>query len=207
MDNRLTSVLQEEIEGSPLPISIVLQKIQSELKAPKSQHNSFGNYNYRNCEDILEALKPMLAKYQASVVIRDSIEQIGDRFYIKATASLICECQEISVSAYAREAQEKKGMDVAQITGATSSYARKYALNGLFAIDDSKDPDATNTGNNGKITEEHLSILRNCLLEIEEPEDKLCKVLKVETLDVLPDNRFKEADEAIKARKAKKVSK
>ena len=120
-----------------------LMNIQSELKAPKGQRNSFGNYNYRSCEDILEAVKPLLAKHQAALTISDSIELIGTRFYVKATAKFIdvADGTEIENTAYAREEDSKKGMDAAQVTGAASSYARKYCLNGLFAIDDTKDAD------------------------------------------------------------------
>lgn len=120
-----------------------LLEIQTELKAPKSQYNSFGNYNYRNCEDILEALKPLLAKVKAAVVITDEIVNIAQRFYVKATVRLInVENEEvIETSAYAREPENKKGLDESQITGSTSSYARKYALNAMFAIDDTKDSD------------------------------------------------------------------
>ena len=120
-----------------------LMNIQSELKAPKGQRNSFGNYNYRSCEDILEAVKPLLAKHQAALTISDSIELIGTRFYVKATAKLVdvVDGTMIENTAYAREEDSKKGMDDSQLTGATSSYARKYCLNGLFAIDDTKDAD------------------------------------------------------------------
>ena len=120
-----------------------LLEIQTELKAPKSQYNSFGKYKYRNCEDILEALKPLLAKVKAAVVITDEIVNIAQRFYVKATVRLInVENEEvIETSAYAREPENKKGLDESQITGSTSSYARKYALNAMFAIDDTKDSD------------------------------------------------------------------
>ena len=120
-----------------------LLKVQAELKAPKSQYNSFGKYHYRNCEDILEAVKPLLLKNNLSLVINDEIVMIGDRFYVKASAEVYCPEEEklITVSAYARESEDKKGMDSAQVTGAASSYARKYALNGLFLIDDTKDAD------------------------------------------------------------------
>lgn len=120
-----------------------LMNIQSELKAPKDQRNRFGNYNYRSCEDILEAVKPLLAKHQAALTISDSIELIGARFYVKATAKLVdvVDGTMIENTAYARESESKKGMDDSQLTGATSSYARKYCLNGLFAIDDTKDAD------------------------------------------------------------------
>lgn len=115
--------------------------IQSELKAPKGQYNSFGKYNYRSCEDILEGVKPLLAKHGLVLTIQDEIELIGDRYYVKATASITNGKESISTSAYARESLDKKGMDSSQVTGATSSYARKYALNGLLAIDDTKDAD------------------------------------------------------------------
>lgn len=115
--------------------------IQSELKAPKGQYNSFGKYNYRSCEDILEGVKPLLAKHGLVLTIQDSIDLIGDRFYVKATVTITDGKDEISTSAYARESLDKKGMDASQVTGATSSYARKYALNGLLAIDDTKDAD------------------------------------------------------------------
>lgn len=122
--------------------------IQSSLKAPKGQRNTFGNYNYRSCEDILEALKPILAEVKAVVMLSDKVEMIGSRYYITANATLLdIETGETtSVSASAREADSKKGADESQITGAASSYARKYALNGLFAIDDTKDADYTNNG-------------------------------------------------------------
>lgn len=158
-----------------------LLNIQTELKAPKNQRNTFGNYNYRSCEDILEALKPLLAKHKAALIINDDIVSKGEhqpityiesvwdskakqmkdetrttgdqRYYIKATAKLI-NIEEpgevIETTAYAREDETKKGMDGSQLTGSTSSYARKYALNGLFAIDDTKDSDATNTHNKGQ---------------------------------------------------------
>ena len=120
--------------------------IQTNLKAPKGQLNKFGNYRYRSAEDILETSKPLLKAMNCSLVISDSIQGIGDRHYVMATATLMDENKDtVTVTAYAREAAEKKGMDAAQITGSASSYARKYALNGLFAIDDTKDPDATNT--------------------------------------------------------------
>lgn len=120
-----------------------LLSIQNELKAPKNQYNKFGKYNYRSCEDILEAIKPLCLKYGAVVLINDYVSQIGERFYVKAKASLIDidTQEEVYACAYARESENKKGMDSAQVTGATSSYARKYALNGLFCIDDTKDVD------------------------------------------------------------------
>ena len=122
-----------------------LQRIQSKLKAPKNQENKFGGYKYRSCEDILEAVKPLLEQEGLTMTIQDNIELIGDRYYIKATVKLFDKTNTVEVTAYAREEENKKGMDSMQLTGATSSYARKYALNGLFLIDDTKDSDATNT--------------------------------------------------------------
>ena len=125
-----------------------LMNIQQKLKAPKNQRNNFGNYNYRSAEDILEAVKPILKEEKCVIVIGDDIVSVGDRTYVKATAHLISaeDGKEIaSTSALAREPADKKGQDDSQITGATSSYARKYALNGLLCIDDTKDADATNT--------------------------------------------------------------
>ena len=121
-----------------------LSKIQVELKAPKNQYNKFGNYNYRNCEDILEAVKPICYKNRTTLVIEDELVVYGDRYYVKGIATLYAWDSEIKIqtSALARESADKKGMDDSQITGATSSYARKYALNGLFNIDDTKDNDS-----------------------------------------------------------------
>ena len=117
--------------------------IQTKLNAPKNQHNKFGNYYYRSCEDILEGLKSHLEETKTTVTVSDEVVLIGERYYIKATATLH-DCEEagcVTNTAYAREELSKKGMDASQITGATSSYARKYALNGLFCIDDVKDND------------------------------------------------------------------
>ena len=120
-----------------------LMNVQSQLKAPKSQENTFGHYKYRSCEDILNALKPLLAEVKAILTLTDTIEHIGERFYVKATAVFIDieKGEKIEVSALAREDENKKGMDLAQVTGSVSSYARKYSLNGLFCIDDTKDAD------------------------------------------------------------------
>lgn len=118
--------------------------IQGVLKAPKGQYNSFGKYHYRSCEDILEALKPLIAEHGVTVTLSDTVELIGTRFYVVATASISDGTDTISARGFAREDETKKGMDGSQITGSTSSYARKYALNGLFAIDDVKDSDSTN---------------------------------------------------------------
>ena len=120
-----------------------LLNIQQELKAPKNQRNNFGGYNYRSCEDILEGVKPILKKYGCTLTLEDEIVQVGERYYVRAEAKLydFKDNKTYTVTAYAREQEEKKGLDAAQITGTASSYARKYALNGLFCIDDTKDPD------------------------------------------------------------------
>jgi hypothetical protein len=125
----------------------LLSSIQSELNAPKNQFNSFGKYKYRSLEDIFEGLKPLIKKYECSVTVRDELVMVGERYYIKATASLFDKDGKLVAegNGFAREEENKKGMDSSQVTGATSSYARKYAMNGLFAIDDTKDSDATNT--------------------------------------------------------------
>ena len=127
-----------------------LIEIQNELKAPKNQRNNFGGYNYRSCEDILEAVKPLLKKHGLALIISDEVCNIGERYYVRAVAQLLDGEKNhdnliAETVAYAREEESKKGMDASQLTGSTSSYARKYALNGLFAIDDNKDADATNT--------------------------------------------------------------
>lgn len=157
-----------------------LNRIQTELKAPKGQYNKFGKYYYRNCEDTLEALKPLLKETNTALVITDEIKYIGNRFYVEATATLY-DCDEdtvfsISNKAYAREDDSKKGMDASQVTGASSSYARKYALNGLFAIDDTRDADSRDNREEGtgqiqginmnieeepvkKLTPQHLNVI------------------------------------------------
>lgn len=123
-----------------------LLAVQSKLKAPKGQYNSFGKYSYRSCEDIVEAAKPLLAEQKLLLTIADDIILVGERIYVKATATITDTEMggTITTQAFAREEKTKKGMDESQVTGAASSYARKYALNGLFAIDDAKDSDATN---------------------------------------------------------------
>lgn len=148
LDNLPNEVPSTAVKKDNTSLTTKLMMIQSELKAPKNQRNNFGKYNYRNCEDILNALKPHLMKYKCVVLLTDDLVLIGDRFYIKATAKLVDAESDntISVNAFAREEEVKKGMDSSQITGSASSYARKYALNGLFAIDDTKDSDFINNG-------------------------------------------------------------
>lgn len=135
------------MEGKIMNVYEKLMTVQTKLRAPKGQYNQFGHYSYRSCEDILEALKPLLAEVGAIVNVSDEVKLIGNRFYVEATAMFLdCETGDSVVArASAREDEAKKGMDLAQVTGSVSSYARKYALNGLFAIDDNKDSDATNT--------------------------------------------------------------
>ena len=131
------------MDGNMSTVKLKLSQIQTELKAPKSQYNSYGGFAYRSCEDILEAVKPLLTVHRCTLILSDDIVNIGASNYVKATAMLIdMETGEsVSNHAYAREAVTKKGMDDSQITGTASSYARKYALGGLFLIDDSKDAD------------------------------------------------------------------
>ena len=161
-----------------------LLNIQSELKAPKNQTNNFGRYNYRSCEDILEAVKPILKKEKCVVIVNDEIEQVDNRFYVKATVSLVdVESGEIiASSAYAREEENKKGMDSSQVTGASSSYARKYALNGLFAIDDTRDSDVTNSGEENESSASQQSLIKQQIGEILKVKgigfDKLTEVIK-----------------------------
>lgn len=172
-----------------------LLKIQSELKAPKLQFNKFGNYAYRNCEDILEALKPLLKKYNCTLTITDDLVLIGTRYYVKAIATIKDKDSSESSTSYARESDEKKGMDQSQITGAASSYARKYALNGLFLIDDNKDVDSTQ-----KETEPNNSTdIINVIKEINE-----CKTLD-ELMKIWTNNKQLQVSEAfMKAKDNKK---
>lgn len=131
----------EKITDSQVVLTQRVGDIQHKLKAPKGQYNSFGKYNYRSCEDILEGVKPLLKEHNLALLIDDEIVQIGERYYVKATAKITDGREIVSATAYAREPDTKKGMDESQITGATSSYARKYALNALLCIDDTKDVD------------------------------------------------------------------
>lgn len=131
----------EKITDSQVVLTQMVGDIQHKLKAPKGQYNSFGKYNYRSCEDILEGVKPLLKEHDLALLIDDEIVQIGERYYVKATAKITDGREIVSATAYAREPDTKKGMDESQITGATSSYARKYALNALLCIDDTKDAD------------------------------------------------------------------
>lgn len=157
-----------------------LSKIQKELKAPKNQYNSFGGYNYRSCEDILEAVKPLLG--DCILTISDDIISVGDRVYVKATATLSDKDGQISTTAFAREAESRKGSDCSQLTGASSSYARKYALAGLLLLDDQKDADSTNThGNEDKpLTDRQKKTFKEWLVEhgenVEDIEKRFGKI-------------------------------
>lgn len=157
-----------------------LLEIQSRLKVPKSNVNTFGKYNYRKCEDILEAAKPISHSLNCFIVMSDEIVDIGGRIYIKATATLYnSEGKSISTTAYAREADKKAGMDDAQVTGAASSYARKYALNGLLAIDDTKDPDTNEYHAESKATPKKNTIT-SVQLDNEAQCNKLLDWIKAE---------------------------
>lgn len=166
--------------------------IQSELKAPKNQRNTFGNYNYRSAEDILEALKPLLVKHKATMTIDDDMVNLQNRFYIKATVTLrdVESDEFITTNAFAREEETKKGMDGSQITGSTSSYARKYALNGMFAIDDTKDSDATNThGKEETLPKRSENASQSDIIQIQKlyTKEEIDKVLKHYNVSVLSD--------------------
>ena len=180
-------------------INIKLMNIQQELKAPKGQYNDFGKYAYRSCEDILEAVKPLLKKEKVVLTISDELQYIGNRYYIKATATLIDTESEatISNSAYAREEETKKGMDGSQITGASSSYARKYALNGLFGIDDNKDSDTTNIQSKEEKEDKKISPKQMELIQKYYQGENLTKLLEVNNLDKLEDMSINKASEIL----------
>ena len=183
-----------------------LMNIQKELKAPKSQYNSFGKYKYRSCEDILESVKPLLEKYKVTIILTDKLEQIGERYYIRAMAILFDTESDNSIenTAYAREEETKKGMDGSQITSTSSSYARKYALNGLLLIDDTKDADTdefAKENNKGKTKEEpkekkitagQLKVLSKLYTG-----DNLVKLLELNKIDKLEDMSMEKANEII----------
>ena len=183
-----------------------LMNIQKELKAPKSQYNSFGKYKYRRCEDILESVKPLLEKYKVTIILTDKLEQIGERYYIRAMAILFDTESDNSIenTAYAREEETKKGMDGSQITGTSSSYARKYALNGLLLIDDTKDADTDEFAKENnkvktkeepkekKITPGQLKVLSKLYTG-----DNLVKLLELNKIDKLEDMSMEKANEII----------
>lgn len=190
-------------------INIKLMNIQQELKSPKGQYNSFGKYAYRSCEDILEAVKPLLKKEKVVLTISDELQYIGNRYYIKATATLIDTESEatISNSAYAREEETKKGMDGSQITGASSSYARKYALNGLFGIDDNKDSDTTNIQSKEEKEDKKASPKQIELIQKYYQGENLTKLLEVNNIEKLEDMSINKASEILSKLFAKKEDK
>ena len=176
-----------------------LSNIQNELKCNKNQFNKFGGYKYRSCEDILEAAKPLLRKEKVVLTISDELQYIGNRYYIKATATLIDIESDatISNSAYAREEETKKGMDGSQITGSSSSYARKYALNGLFGIDDNKDSDTTNIQSKEEKEDKKASPKQIELIQKYYQGENLTKLLEVNNLEKLEDMSINKASEIL----------
>ena len=189
-----------------------LMLIQSKLKAPKGQYNSFGKYKYRSAEDILEAVKPLLAEHNCILTLKDDLVELGGRFYIRATAKLTNkELKSIETYAFAREDESKKGMDGSQITGTASSYARKYALNGLFLIDDTKDADTDEykkqTTRQPKKTAEELSqmkpddkvtpggadFVRNLCKEVGSEERAVCDYFHVNNFEEMTVSEMKKA--------------
>lgn len=173
-----------------------LLNVQKELKAPKNQYNSFGKYKYRSCEDVLEGLKPVLDKYKATLFITDDIVVVEGRFYVKATATFVDteSGEKLSNTAFARESDAKKGMDESQVTGATSSYARKYALNGLFLIDDTKDSD----------TNEYQQEKANKQTKVEQPKETKSETTEPQEQFKPTNNKIGEKEiEAIKAELAR----
>lgn len=198
-------------------------EIQAQLKAPKNLTNKFGGYNYRNCEGICEAFKPYEVEYKVFLTLEDDIIQIGDRYYVVATATIRdCESDEwFAVSAKAREPEEKKGMDAAQVSGATSSYARKYALNGLFLLDDTKDPDTEEYQKVGRDKEQKtapterevktpiipLDSIKDILSKRGVKDETIIKLYKVESLEALTteqkENILKNIDKIVKKQEEK----
>ncbi len=187
-----------------------LIEIQNELKAPKSKYNSFGKFSYRSCEDILEAVKPLLKVKDLIMTISDEAVNVGDKNYIKATVTITDGDKSMSVSALAREAEDKKGMDDSQITGTASSYARKYALNGMFLIDDTKDADTDEykkatkkaepkeeTFEDSQISPIKAKTLKALCEEKGTDVKKLCEHYKVKSIDALSMSQYAEAVKTI----------
>ena len=173
-----------------------MQEIQTHLKAPKNLYNSFGKYNYRNAECICEAVKPLLAEHGLILTLSDELVAVGERYYVKATATICSNAEEkLSVSAFARESFDKKGMDDSQITGTASSYARKYALNGLFLLDDTKDADTDEYSNENNrkmeiVSKEQLEELKQLCKEADREESYIAKSMGVKNLAELPAEKF-----------------
>jgi hypothetical protein len=178
-----------------------LTAIQRELKAPKSKYNSFGKYSYRSCEDILEAVKPLLEKYNAVMTIRDEMIEVGGRIYVKAIVTLTAGEENYTVTAFAREAEDKKGMDASQVTGTASSYARKYALNGLFLIDDTKDADTDEyTIRTKAIGKVKAQALEKMLTDAGQDVAKFTAYYKVDTLADLTEEQHMRIVEGLRKR-------
>lgn len=173
-------------------VTLKLLNIQRDLKAPKGQYNSYGKFNYRSCEDILEAVKPLLVRENCLLLISDEIQDVGGRIYVKAKATIIDieDGSQISNIAYARESVEKKGMDESQLTGTASSYARKYCLNGLFLIDDTKDADTDEYKNqqmkdsgNTKLSPVQVKAVRNVIEKNSLDEQGVCQMYGVISIE------------------------
>ena len=181
-----------------------VQEIQTHLKVPKNLYNKFGKYNYRNAEGICEAVKPLLAEHGLILTLSDELVAVGERYYVKATATICSDVEErLSVSAFARESFDKKGMDDSQITGAASSYARKYALNGLFLLDDTKDADTDEYKQIGLVSEKQLEKLKQLCKEAGREESYIAKSMGVKTLAELPAEKFDKVQEGLMTIKAK----
>ncbi len=180
----------------------ILSDIQTRLVVTKAHENKFGGFNYRSAEDILEALKPLLAEHGCSIKMSDEIVLVGDRYYVKAVATLSKGTNVLqSAQAFAREAQEQKGMVAAMVTGSTSSYARKYCLSGLFAIDDNDDPDATSE--ESLVTDEQIANIETLASEVHADMTGFLKYLKVKTLAELSSNDYAKAIKALESKRAK----
>lgn len=182
-----------------------LKAIQFELKAPKNQTNSFGGYKYRSAEDILEAVKPLLAKHNAQLVICDDIVEVGGRIYVKATATITDGDNTEQASAFAREPEEKRGMDASQITGTASSYARKYALNGLFLIDDTKDADTNEfrmQTEEPKVSDATVKVIEGLIKETNSDTAKLLSYFKVKAIRDMTQSQAKKCVSMLKSKKA-----
>lgn len=197
-----------------------LRNIQSELNAPKNLYNKFGNYSYRSCESILEAVKPLLTKYGAEVILTDKIELIGDRFYVKAEAIFTCEDDTVIVTAFAREPENKKGMDESQITGTASSYARKYALNGLFLIDDNKDADtdenrierenrnaSNQKQNDPKVSSKEIGLITDFAKEVDVAVADICERFNLSALQDMTMTQYASAIRMLEATRQKNEKK
>ena len=195
---------QPKYERTPYGL---LGQVQAALKAPKGQRNEFGKYNYRSMEDINEAVKPLLAKHGLHMIITDEIVMVGDRYYVKATARIWTANGDIigEATGYAREEETKKGMDASQITGACSSYARKYAANGLFCLDDTRDADATNKGGEGKetIKDKQSADLRALMQEVGADEGKFLAYFQIGTIEELPAGKYGQAIKLLQAKRGK----